>query len=208
MKKIIQIILIFLTLTSYSQEHKVEMISKYDFAELGTKEWALESFQGIVKLDISFTNAEKLIGKNFKIIIRKYKKGKIEIEKIVIDTKSEGLTTIGKNFKFSILSQQILNNQKIAFFFSNFSNKQIFDVNKKFKEGSFLLRDVCGSKDDKVDFTIGKETQIGLITPPNIDPSKENLGYCEVSKGNIDVAEWYQKYKISEFFLLYILIEV
>ncbi|MFD2909284.1 hypothetical protein ACFSX9_11155 [Flavobacterium ardleyense] len=200
-------IIVFFTLTSHSQEHKIEMISKYDYAELGTKKWALESFQGIEKLDISFTNSEKLIGKNFKIIIRKYKKGKIEIEKTVIDTKSEGLPTIGKDFKFSIVSQQLLNSQKLAFFFSNFNTKQIFDVNKKFKDGSFLLRDVSGSEDDKGDFTLGKETQIGLITPPNLDPSKGNLGYCEVSKGNIDVAEWYQKYKISEFFLLYILIE-
>ena len=205
--KFIFYILTFFTLTEHAQDHKVEMISKFDSAELGSNKWALESFQGIDKLDISFTNAQKLIGKNFKIIIRKYKKGKIEIEKVVIDTKLEGLPTIGKDFKFSILSQQLLNNQKIAFFFSNFSNKQIFDVNKKYKDVSFLLRDVCGSENDKVNFTIGNETQIGLITPPNIDSSKGNLGYCEVSKGNINVAEWYQKYKIAEFFLLYILIE-
>ena len=54
---------------------------------------------------------------------------------------------------------------------------------------------------------IGKEIQIGLITPPNDNPEKGNLGYCEVSKGNIDVDKWYKQYKISEFFLLYLIIE-
>lgn len=49
-----------------------------------------------------------------------------------------------------------------------------------------LLREVTGG-DEKINFEIGKETQIALITPPNDNPNKGNLGYCEVSKGNIDV---------------------
>jgi hypothetical protein len=60
--KFIFYILKFFTLTSYAQEQKVEMISTYDSAELGSNKWVLESFQGIDKLDISFTNAQKLIG--------------------------------------------------------------------------------------------------------------------------------------------------
>lgn len=60
--KFIFYILKFFTLTSYTQEQKVEMISTYDSTELGSNKWVLESFQGIDKLDISFTNAQKLIG--------------------------------------------------------------------------------------------------------------------------------------------------
>ena len=134
-------------------------------------------------------------------------KGKIVIEKNVIDTKKEELPKIGKNFNFSIIAQHILNNEKIAFFFPNFFNKQIFEVTKKFKDGTLSLRDVCGSETDKVDFEIAKEIQIGLITPPNNNSEKGKLGYCEVSKGNIDVEKWYEQYKISEFFLIYIIIE-
>lgn len=69
-----------------------------------------------------------------------------------------------------------------------------------------LLREVTGG-DEKINFEIGNETQIALITPPNDNPSKGELGYCEVTKGNIDVAQWYDKYKISEFFLIYLTIE-
>ncbi len=208
MNKILLITLFFLTAALYSQDStKIEMISKFDYLEFGSRQFALESFQGIEKLDITFNNSEKLTGKNFKIIIRKYKKGKIETEKIVIDTEKEKLPKIGKNFNFSIITQHIMNSEKIGFFFQNFFNKQIFDISKKFKDGSFLLRDVCGNESEKVDFEIGKEIQIGLITPPNDNPEKGNLGYCEVSKGNIDVKKWYEQYKISEFFLLYLIIE-
>ncbi|MBP6039006.1 MAG: hypothetical protein KA523_02280 [Flavobacterium sp.] len=205
MKKLLLITLILTSITTYSQEEKIQMISKFDYPE-DNREYIMGNFLGIDKLDFSFTNSEKLIGKNFKITLRKYKNGKIEIEKIVINTKGEGLPTIKKDFKFSLITQQILNNEKIAFFFPGFFNKQIFDVNKKFKDGTMLLREVTGG-DEKINFEIGKETQIALITPPNDNPDKGNLGYCEVSKGNIDVEKWYEKYKISEFFLIYLIVE-
>jgi hypothetical protein len=205
MKKLLLLTLTLISLTSYSQEEKIQMISKYDYSE-DNREYVMENFLGIDKLDFSFTNSEKLIGKNFKITLRKYKNGEIEIEKTVINTKGEGLPTIKKDFKFSLITQQILNNEKIAFFFPGFFNKQIFEVNKKFKDGTMLLREVTGG-DEKINFEIGKETQIALITPPNDNPDKGNLGYCEVSKGNIDVEKWYEKYKISEFFLIYLIIE-
>lgn len=205
MKKLLLITLILTSITTYSQKEKIQMISKFDYPE-DNREYVIGNFLGIDKLDFSFTNSEKLIGKNFKITLRKYKNGKIEIEKIVINTKGEGLPTIKKDFKFSLITQQILNNEKIAFFFPGFFNKQIFEVNKKFKDGTMLLREVTGG-DEKINFEIGKETQIALITPPNDNPDKGNLGYCEVSNGNIDVEKWYEKYKISEFFLIYIIVE-
>ena len=205
MKKLLLITLILTSITTYSQEEKIQMISKFDYPE-DNREYVMGNFLGIDKLDFSFTNSEKLIGKNFKITLRKYKNGKIEIEKIVINTKVEGLPTIKKDFKFSLITQQILNNEKIAFFFPGFFNKQIFEVNKKFIDGTMLLREVTGG-DEKINFEIGKETQIALITPPNDNPDKGNLGYCEVSKGNIDVEKWYEKYKISEFFLIYLIVE-
>jgi hypothetical protein len=205
MKKLLLIILSLISITTYSQDEKTQMISKFDYSE-DNRYYVMEKFLGIEKLDFSFTNSEKLIGKNFKITLRKFKKGKIEIEKNIINTKGEGLPTIRKDFKFSLITQQILNNEKITFFFPAFFNKQIFEVNKNFEDGTMLLREVTRG-DEKINFEIGKETQIALITPPNDDPSKGDLGYCEVSKGNIDVAEWYDKYKISEFFLIYLTIE-
>jgi hypothetical protein len=208
MKKILILLQTFIVIVSANaQNEKIEMISKFDSPEFGSKQFVIENFQGIEKLNISFTNSEKLIGKDFKIVVRKYEKGKLDNEKIIIDTKKEESPKISKNFNFSIVTQHILQNEKIGFFFPNFFNKQIFEINKRFKDGTFLLRDVCGNESEKVDFEIGKETQIALITPPNNNPDKGNLGYCEVSKGNIDVEKWYDKYKISEFFLIYLIIE-
>jgi hypothetical protein len=207
MKKTFLLILTLFSLSTYSQEEKIQMISRYDNPEFGSNEFILNNFQGIEKLNISFSNSEKLKDKNFKIIIRKYKNGKIQIEKNVIDTKAEELPKIGNFFYFSILSQHIIQNEKIGFFFPNFMNKQIFEINKKFKDGTFSLRNVCGDESEKIDFELGNEMQIALITPPNDNPNKGNLGYCEVSKGNIDVEKWYDKYKISEFFLIFLIIE-
>lgn len=207
MKKTLILLHMFILISLNAQNEKIAMISKYDNPEFGSKQFIIENFQGIEKLNISFTNSEKLIGKDFKIVVRKYVKGKLNIEKIIIDTKKEESPKISKNFNFSIVTQHILQNEKIGFFFPNFFNKQIFEINKRFKDGTFLLRDVCGNESEKVDFEIGKETQIALITPPNDNPDKGNLGYCEVSKGNIDVEKWYDKYKISEFFLIYLTVE-
>lgn len=207
MKKIILILLIVLASKTYSQESKIEMISKFDGPTFGSREFILENFQGIQKLDLSFTNSEKLIGKNFKYIIRKYKNGKIATEKTIHDTKKYNSPKIGKDFKFSIVTQQIPNNQKIWFFFPDHFNNNVFEVSKKFPDATFSLRDVTENSSESIVFEIGKENQIALITPPNDNPDKGDLGYCEVSKGNIDVEKWYNKYKISEFFLIYLIIE-
>ena len=74
----------FYTVALFSQDStKIEMISKYDSPEFGSNDFIIQQFHGIEKLNISFLNSEKLKDKNFKIIIRKYKNGKIEIEKNV-----------------------------------------------------------------------------------------------------------------------------
>ena len=205
MKKQIIILVSFFSLQMFSQESEIQMISKYDYPT-DNRELTMERFYGIDKLDFNFTNSELLIGKDFKITIRKYKNGKVEIEKNIIDTKIEGLPKIGNEFTFSLITQNILNNEKISFFFPNFYNKQIFEINKKFSDGTLKLREVTGG-DEIIDFKIGEENQIALITPPNDNPNKGKLGYCEVTKGEINVKEWYEKYKISEFFLIYLTIE-
>ena len=87
MKKILILLHTFIIISVNAQNEKIEMISKYDNAEFGSKQFVIENFQGIEKLTISFTNSEKLIGKDFKIVVRKYVKGKLDNEKIIIDTK-------------------------------------------------------------------------------------------------------------------------
>jgi hypothetical protein len=54
-----------------------------------------------------------------------------------------------------------------------------------------------------VTFEKGEKFQLFLITPPNRDPNKGQLGSCQVSQGGIDVERWYNKYKIDQFFLVY-----
>ncbi|MBE8723627.1 hypothetical protein [Flavobacterium hungaricum] len=208
MKKLLPLIFSLLLVSAYGQENKIEVTTKYDFPELGSREFFIESFQGIEKIDVSISDNQKIAGKNFKLIIRKYRNGKPQIEKVVHDTKKEELPKIGKEFKFSIIAQQTFNKERIGFMFPNFMNKSSFNVDQKYSEenaNTFLMRTV--TKIDKINLEIGKETQIALITPPNDDENAGELGYCEISKGYIDINEWYKKYKLTEFFMIYLVIQ-
>ena len=205
MKKSLLIIFLFLISTNLFSQSKTQLISEYSNSQ--TKdEFESNLFFGINKLKFYFENINPVLDKDYKLIIKEYKKGKLHSEKIVLNTKEEKLPKIDKNFKFTLFAQQVLDNEKIAFFFNNFMNKQIYKVNKDFPDGTFDLRDLTGNT-NKIDFEIGKEIQIALITPPNNNSNIGNLGYCEVSKGSIDVNSWYAKYKIPQFFLIYLQVE-
>lgn len=125
---------------------------------------------------------------------------------VVLNTEKERLPKIDTTFQFSLITQNILNYEKIGFFFPRFLNKKIFDTKSEFKDGDFSLRKI-NITTDGLEFELHKPFQIALITPPNRDPSKGNLGYCEVSQGGIDIENWYEKYKIPQFFLIYMEIE-
>ena len=205
MKQFVLITSLFLISTNLYSQNKTHLISEYNNSQT-KEEFENDLFSGINKLKFHFENIDSVINKDYKLVIKEYKNGKLHSEKQVINTKEEGLPKIDKDFKFTLIAQQVLDNEKIGFFFNNFMNKQIFKVNKDFPDGTFDLRDLTGNT-SKIDFEIGKEIQIALITPPNSNPKAGNLGYCEVSKGNIDVNSWYAKYKIPQFFLIYLQVE-
>lgn len=164
----------------------------------------LNHFLGIEKLKFSLNEDDKklLEGKDFKLIIKEYHHGKLFNKLTVIDTKKENLPKIDSAFQFSMLTQHIFKYEKIGFFFPRFANKKTFEINQGFNDGDFLLRKI-NAKTDGLEFEVNNPFQIALITPPNRDPSKGNLGYCEVSQGGIEVESWYEKYKIPQFFLIY-----
>ena len=210
MKKIIFIQLLFCSLLINAQEQKNEIISKYDNGDFGSNEFFLNSFEGISKVDYSFVNNENLVGKDFKIVIRKYKKGKLELETVYIDTKTEKMPKIKNEFYFSVFSKQTKGQQKIMFTFPNmgFFNRKTFNIDEDFEDATFNYRDlVSNSFNGKKTFEFGKEIQIGLITPPNNNDDNGQLGYCEVTRSEIEIESWYNQYKISEFFLIYLVIE-
>ncbi len=210
MKKVIFIQLLFCSLLINAQEQKNEIISKYDNGDFGSNEFFLNSFEGISKVDYSFVNNENLVGKDFKIVIRKYKKGKLELETVYIDTKTEKMPKIKNEFYFSVFSKQTKGQQKIMFTFPNmgFFNRKTFNINEDFEDATFDYRDlVSNSFNGKKTFEFGKEIQIGLITPPNNNDDNGQLGYCEVTRSEIEIESWYNQYKISEFFLIYLVIE-
>lgn len=210
MKKIIFIQLLFCSLLINAQEQKNEIISKYDNGDFGSNEFCLNSFEGISKVDYSFVNNENLVGKDFKIVIRKYKKGKLELETVYIDTKTEKMPKIKNEFYFSVFSKQTKGQQKIMFTFPNmgFFNRKTFNIDEDFEDATFDYRDlVSNSFNGKKTFEFGKEIQIGLITPPNNNDDNGQLGYCEVTRSEIEIESWYNQYKISEFFLIYLVIE-
>ncbi len=202
--------MLFCSLLINAQEQKNEIISKYDNGDFGSNEFFLNSFEGISKVDYSFVNNENLVGKDFKIVIRKYKKGKLELETVYIDTKTEKMPKIKNEFYFSVFSKQTKGQQKIMFTFPNmgFFNRKTFNIDEDFEDATFDYRDlVSNSFNGKKTFEFGKEIQIGLITPPNNNDDNGQLGYCEVTRSEIEIESWYNQYKISEFFLIYLVIE-
>ena len=64
MKKLLFLALTLVTVKAFGQEEKIQMISRLDNPEFGSKEFIMQNFQGIEKLNISFTNPEKLKNKN------------------------------------------------------------------------------------------------------------------------------------------------
>lgn len=205
MKRIFIISLLFFITSNLFSQNKIQLVSEFNEAQ--TKdEFENDLFAGVNKLKFHFEDVTPVLNKDYKILIKEYKKGKLSSEQIVINTKAEGLPKIEKDFKFTLIAQHILDNEKIGFFFKNFMNKKIYKVDKLFTDGLLDLRDLTGGT-NKIDFEIGNEVQIALITPPNENPNAGNLGYCEVSKGNIDIAAWYKKYRIPQFFLIYLIVE-
>ena len=111
-------------LTAQSNE-TFELKSKYEAPE--TKEdFQMELFQGIQKIQFSMNSNPALNGKDYKIVIKEYQDGELHFEKIVLDTKEERLPKIDSTFKFTLFAQNLLNYQKIAFFFPRFMNKKIY----------------------------------------------------------------------------------
>ncbi len=161
-------------------------------------------FQGIKKLNYSLENDSTLINKDFKIIIREYQNGKLHEEILIIDTSEEPrIPKINSDFSFNLYAQNLLNYEKVAFVFDRFSNKKAFKINEVFNDGDFSLRQINVGK-DHLDFKLNEPFQIALITPPNRNPSKGEMGYCQVSQGGIEIDNWYNQYKIPQFFLIYL----
>lgn len=205
MKKTFLTLTLFLIALTFNAQSKLQLISKhYDYKT--NEQFYDDLFDGITKIKFNFEDPTSLIGKDYEIIVHEYANGKLVRNETVLNTKKEGLLKIDKDFSFYIYSKQENGKLKVGFLFKNFMNKKIYPTNKIFTDGVFDLRDVTGNT-NKIDFELNKNIQIALITPPNENPSAGNLGYCEVSKGNIDVKSWYNKYKIPQFFLVFLKVD-
>lgn len=178
---------------------------KADFDYPSEKEkYEMWVFQGIVKLNYSLENDSTLINKNYKIIIREYQNGKLHEETLLMDTGDEpGIPKISPDFGFNLYAQHLLNYEKLAFIFDRFSSKKTFKINDFFNDGDFSLRKI-NVGEEYLEFKLNEPFQIALITPPNRDPGKGEMGYCQVSQGGIEVDSWYNQYKIPQFFLIYL----
>ncbi len=189
---------LFFAQTDDSFQLKAEYVSPNS-----QEDFQMQLFEGINKLKFSLGNNKDLVGKDYKITIREYQDGELKTENTVLDTQEENLPKIDSTFQFTLIAQNILNYEKIGFFFPRFMNKKTFKTNEIFNDGDFSLRQInVGEK--FLNFQLKEPFQIALITPPNRDPSKGNLGYCEVSQGGIEIEKWYDKYKIPQFFLIYL----
>lgn len=203
--KLLLLVLVTFILPELSAQNKesFKLYADFDYPEEREK-YEMWFYQGIKKLDFSLENDSTLINKDFKIIIEEYQDGRLHQQTVVIDTKEEPrLSKIKSDFKFKIYAQNLFNYEKIGFVFDRAINKKTFKTNDNFNDGDFSLRKI-NVLQDYLNFNLNEPFQIALITPPNRDPGKGEMGYCQVSQGGIEVEEWYNQYKISQFFLVYL----
>ncbi len=160
-------------------------------------------FLGLEKIHFELDSLQSLKGKNYRVVIKEFRNGKLFKETLAIDTEKEKMPTIGESFEFNLITQNILNFEKIAFYFPRYQNKKIFETLEIFQDGNFSLRPLNDGS-PYLDLKLNDPLQIALITPPNRDPNKGNLGYCEVTDGKVIVEKWYDKYEIPQFFLIYL----
>ncbi len=199
------LLIFIISITCIHAQEKYKMLSSYEEFK-NQAEFEMMNFQGIEKLNFKFENVNNLIGKDYKFIIEEYLNGQLAKRKILIDTKNEGLPKIDSTFHLSLITQNILKTERIGFYLPTMLNKQTYDIVGNFIDDDFSLRNINVTK-EYLEFELNKPFQIALITPPNKDPGRGNMGWCQVSQGGINVKSWYEKYEIPQFFLIYMQVE-
>ncbi|MFZ6817833.1 hypothetical protein [Undibacterium sp. Ji22W] len=156
-------------------------------------------FQGIAVSKIKFTGTH-LWGKNFKIFIRDFAKGKLIKTYEVFDSKEDEFFKIKEQeFSFSVLAQRTYaGTAKIDLRFLGFGVVKEFNLGIHQKD--FILKSFQESSSE-IDFPVGQSQSILIFMMPT-KSTNGSTPYTDVTQSNFKPEELGKKSKIPRYFLI------
>ncbi len=156
-------------------------------------------FEGISNEKFNI-KSDSLKGKNYQIIIKEFKEGKLTKTDTVFNSKEDEYFRIKTDsLSFAVLTKMSdLNHFKIQFQFDGFSSDRKYPVSPAQKD-KFTLKSFFGPKSELPINLNGMNYFLAYMTPYVRKDKSE--AYCEVAQSGIDPEKLYDKYKIPHYFL-------
>lgn len=162
-------------------------------------------FEGISNQKFNI-KSDSLKGKNYQIIIKEFKQGKLSKTNIVFDSKEDEYFRIKTDsLSFAVLTKMTdFNYFKIQFQFNGFSSERKYTVQPSEKD-KFALKSFFGSK-TQLPINLNGINYFLAYMMPYVRPDKSEA-YCEVAQSGVPPEKLYYKYKIPHYFLIAIKFE-
>lgn len=162
-------------------------------------------FEGISNQKFSI-KSDSLKGKNYQIIIKEFKLGKLSKTDVVFNSKEDEYFRIKTDsLSFAVLTKMSeLSYFKIQFQFDGFSSDRKYSVNPTEKD-KFTLKSFFGPK-TQLPVNLKGLNYFLTYMMPYVRKDKSEA-YCEVAQSGIDPEKLYDQYKIPHYFLIAIQFE-
>lgn len=171
-----------------------------------------------IQIENIFCEDTLLRGKVFNVIIREFKKGKINSEKDLNITAEKQRVPFVMNgdtiiYELDFTDKTGFGNstQSLTLTFSGIFKKNEFKlkigypglsvIHKLKGEDNYSLRPAYPSFDNKMKIPVNKAYPILAYTPP-FDTGSEIQSYCMLGKEN--VLDWYDKFKVKHYYVIYL----
>lgn len=156
-------------------------------------------FEGISLERLKIRSAA-LKGKNFSILIKEFKNGKlIRTETAFNSNEDEYFRIKSDTLEFSVISKMSDTSEfRLQFQFPGFSSARKFRVSPRDKD-TFALKNFFGPKTQLPIDPKGTNYFLAYMMP-YVKPDK-STAYCEVAQAGLDPEKLYDTYKIPHYFL-------
>lgn len=190
-------VILLLSAYTYAQSNAVMT------AKMGANTNELQTvlyFEEIGYEKFSVKSAE-LKGKNYQIIIKEFKDGKVFLSDTVFNSKEDEYFRIKEDsLSFAVLTKASdINEFKIQFQFNGFSFSRKYKILAK-EKNEFVLKDFLGAKSE-IPINLTGSNDILAYMMPYVKADKSKT-YCEVAQSGTDPEKLYETYKIPHYFLV------
>lgn len=173
------------------------------YTEYGLKNNDLNSlllFENISIEKVSFEGAD-LLGKQYKVNVKEYMKGKLIKKEILFNTNGLDLLKIDTSYtSFKLFTK--IENGKIKLFIQSpmMYGAQKFYKIKKGKEQDYIMHRIREDSDFS-NIPLNTEFPIFVIITPGTFEGINN-SYCDVSKSEVKPEHYWKKFKIPHFYVI------